>query len=88
MKILSMMSAKESMRQMGLQDNPQFLKKLSQDKSISFFENIFIVYSYEDGYSPLPSSKIVEYGLEAGSAKMCGDFWDSTKVDFIHVLIS
>jgi hypothetical protein len=82
MKILSMMSGKESMRQMGLQDANNFIQNLSKHNSISFFENIFLVYSYEDGYSPLSSSKIVNHFPNTLSSQLCNNFWQNTKVIF------
>lgn len=80
MKLLSMISAKESMRQMSLQDNHHFIRRLSADESIGFFENIFLFFSYEDGYSPLYSSKVVDHPQDPSSSRMCADFWSNTKV--------
>lgn len=80
MKLLSMFSNKESMRQMSLQDGQKLLRKLSTDDSIGFFENIVLVYSYEDGYSPLYSSKVVGHSQDPVSLGMCSDFWSKTKV--------
>ena len=80
MKILSMFSVKESMRQMSMQDPDKFLMKLSQYPSLGFFENLFLVYSYEDGYSPLPSSKIFDNGSNHLSSQMCKNFWANVKV--------
>jgi hypothetical protein len=76
------------MRQMGLQDANNFIQKLSQNPSMGFFENIFLVYSYEDGYSPLSSSKVVNHFPNTLSSKMCKDFWGNSKVNLVFVLIN
>lgn len=79
MKLLSLLSAKESMRQMSLQDEPQFIRGLCDDASLGFFEHVVLVFSYEDGYSPLYSSKVVDHAHDAQSSRMCARFWANAK---------
>lgn len=66
---------------MGLKDRGDCLSRLSNDKTIGFFDNLFLVYSFEDGYSPMYSSKIVANGANKAQRKMCKNFWENVKVD-------
>jgi hypothetical protein len=84
MKFLSMLSSKESLRQMSLQDKDQFLNKLSEDPNLGSFDHIFLMYSYEDGYSPLYSSKIVKNGSNPTAISMCKKFWKNIHVSFYN----
>lgn len=81
MKVLSMFSSKRSLREMGLSDNGKCLDQLTREKTMGFFRNLFLVYSFEDGYSPLYSSKIVVEGADETQRKMCEDFWKNVKVN-------
>jgi hypothetical protein len=78
-----MFSSKESLRQMSLQDKDKYLDKLSEDANIGFFDHIFLMYSYEDGYSPLYSSKIISTDSNPISNKMCSKFWKNIHVSFL-----
>lgn len=75
-----MFSSKESLRQMSLQDKDRYLDKLSGDSNMGYFDHIFLMYSYEDGYSPLYSSKIISTRSNSISNKMCSKFWRNINV--------
>lgn len=75
-----MFSTKESLRQMSMRDEENYLKKLSEDNRFSFFKNIFLVYSLEDGYAPKNSSKIIMDSENSITGKMAVNFWKRVKV--------
>ena len=75
-----MFSSKQSIRQIGLKDQARYLERLSRDKTIGNFDNIFLVHSYGDGYCPLYSAKIVLTGANAVQGTMCRNFWTQVKV--------
>ena len=65
---------------MGLKDSGRCLERLSEDPMIGEFRNVFLVYSYDDGYSPAYSSKVIVSGANALQRQMCRNFWSRVKV--------
>ena len=65
---------------MSLKDDEKYLQQLSKDTHIRYFDNIFLVYTYEDGYSPLYSSKIISQNIVKLNNEMCESFWSNTQV--------
>ena len=82
-----MFSSKESLRQMSLEDSDNFLLKLSEDRNFKSFKNIVLVYSYEDGYAPFKSSKIIVDSSNKSSSKMAKNIWENVRVSFYYNFI-
>jgi ribosomal protein L22 len=81
-----MLSNKKSLRQMSLKDNEQYLEHLSKDKHLKYFDKIFLVYTYEDGYSPVYSSKVISETSSRLVSKMSQNFWENTQVRvFVYI---
>ncbi len=74
-RILSMFSSKESLRQMSLADKDKLLYTLSKDPNLGWFKNILLFASIEDGYAPYPSAKVLHqasgYRAEAAVRAPC-----------------
>lgn len=82
MKLLSMFSEKESLRQMSLSDQEQLLDNMCKDSNFEYFDKVFIIYNYEDGYAPANSSKIVANNKDILSSRMAFNFWSNVKVTY------
>ena len=83
MKLLSLISKKESIRQMSHQDKEKYLESLSNNQNLKYFKNIYLVHSYEDGYSPLYSSKVIIEKQNSIYNNMCTNFWANAKVEIL-----
>lgn len=59
MKILGKLKNSQSLRQMSLDDEEEYLLHLSQYNGLIWFKNIVLVASYDDGYTPYESAKIL-----------------------------
>lgn len=79
MSILSMFSSKESLRQMSLSDKEKLLSKLSEDSNLGWFNNILLFASFEDGYAPFPSAKVLLHPDNTQMTQMANNFWSEAK---------
>lgn len=62
MWVLKKWKGSESLKQIGMTDNPDpkqtFLYKLSQKPGLEWFKNIVLASSFQDGYAPFDSARI------------------------------
>lgn len=59
MKVLSSFEKQKSLKEMCLQDQNGYLMRLSQQEGLSWFRNLVLVSSYNDGYVNYESAKII-----------------------------